>query len=213
MMRITALTVAALLGACAPVTIAAPVDAEAAARPADSDLAARIVDEVNAARTSPAAYAARARVLRGLFQDDRIERPGEIAIVTREGTAAVDEAIAFLERQPPLPPVRASPLIDRAAAEHAADQARAGTVGHAGSDGSSPSDRMRRHARWTATGEVIAYGPERAEDVVLQLIVDDGVPARGHRRILFNPGYTLIGVACAPHPVWRQVCVLDFARP
>jgi uncharacterized protein YkwD len=71
---------------------------------------------------------------------------------------------------------------------------------------------MRRYARWTATGEVIAYGSGRAEDVVLQLIIDDGVPGRGHRRILFNPAYTLIGTACAPHPVWRTVCVLDFAR-
>ena len=51
-----------------------------------------------------------------------------------------------------------------------------------------------------------------AEDVILQLIVDDGVPDRGHRRILFNPAYTLVGAACAPHPVWREVCVLDFAR-
>jgi len=38
------------------------------------------------------------------------------------------------------------------------------------------------------------------------------VSDRGHRRILFNPVYELIGAACAPHPVWREVCVLDFAR-
>jgi len=71
---------------------------------------------------------------------------------------------------------------------------------------------MRRYGRWSATGEAIAYGPDRAEDVILQLIVDDGVPDRGHRRILFNPAYALVGAACAPHPVWRTVCVLDFAR-
>lgn len=133
-------------------------------------------------------------------------------MVTREGTAAVDEAIGFLERQTPLPPLRGSPALDQAAADHADDQARSGAVAHTGGDGSSPSDRMRRYGRWSATGEAIAYGPNRAEDVILQLIVDDGVPDRGHRRILFNPVYELIGVACAPHPVWREVCVLDFAR-
>ena len=101
----------------------------------------------------------------------------------------------------------------RAAAAHAADQGRTAGVGHIGGDGSGPADRMRREGRWSATGEAIAYGSGRAEDVILQLIVDDGVPDRGHRRILFNPAYTLVGAACAPHPVWRTVCVLDFARP
>lgn len=209
MNRLAALTAAALLGGCAPATVAAPAEPG----PAPSALAAGIVDEVNAARSDPAGYARKARALRELYRGDRVERPGEIAILTQEGVAAVDEAITFLENQPPLPTVRAHPLVERAAADHAADQARAGGVGHTGGDGSSPSERMRRHARWTATGEAIAYGPDRAEDVVLQLIVDDGVPDRGHRRILFSPGYTLIGAACAPHPVWRQVCVLDFARP
>src|SRR5690606_19389343 len=153
------------------------------------------------------------RALRRLFNGDRIERPGEVAVVTREGPAVVDEAVAFLERQPPLLRVADSPLLARAAAGHAGDQSATGAVGHDGSDGSSPGDRMRREGRWSATGEAIAYGPDRAEDVILQLIVDDGVPDRGHRRILFNPAYTLVGAACAPHPQWRTVCVLDFARP
>ena len=47
----------------------------------------------------------------------------------------------------------------------------------------------------------------------MQLIIDDGVPDRGHRRILFSPAYTQVGVGCGPHPEWRRMCVLDFARP
>lgn len=207
MIRTLAILLAVTLGACAPVSpLASHAAAGAVARP-------DIVAELNAARTDPAAYARKARALRGLFSGDRIERPGEIAVVTREGPAAVDEAVAFLERQPPLLRVADSPLLARAAAGHAAEQSATGAVGHDGSDGSGPGDRMRREGRWSATGEAIAYGPDRAEDVILQLIVDDGVADRGHRRILFNPAYTLVGAACAPHPVWRTVCVLDFARP
>jgi uncharacterized protein YkwD len=208
MVRTLALMFAALFSTGASAIDPSPVSRRAP----DAALPAQIAAEVNEARTDPAAYALKARTLRSLYDGDRFERPGEIAVVTREGVAAVDEAIGFLERQAPLPALRASALIDRAAADHAEDQARTGATGHAGSDGSRPSDRMRRYGRWTATGEVIAYGPDRAEDVVLQLIIDDGVPGRGHRRILFNPAYALIGVACAPHPVWRTVCVLDFAR-
>ena len=212
MMRILALVVAALF-----LTGASTMDRTAAGPqtppPSAGDLLpARIMAEVNEARTDPAAYARKARRLRSLIRGDRIERPGEIAVVTQEGGAAVDEAIAFLERQPVLPPLTANISIERAAADHADDQSSTGAVGHTGSDGTRPSERMRRYARWRATGEVIAYGPDRAEDVVLQLIIDDGVPDRGHRRILFSPDYTQSGAACAPHPVWRHVCVVDFAR-
>lgn len=211
-MRTLAPMGAALLLTGAPCVDPAAAGVQTPMPSTGQSLPAQIVAEVNDARTDPAGYARKARRLRSLFRGDRIERPGETAVVTQEGGAAVDEAIAFLERQTPLPALRASPLIERAAADHAEDQARTGAVGHEGGDGSRPSGRMRRYARWTATGEVIAYGSDRAEDVVLQLIIDDGVPDRGHRRILFNPGYTLTGAACAPHPVWRTVCVLDFAR-
>lgn len=210
MIRTTGLLLAALLAGCAPAGSTVP--AAGAPWAVDAVVRADIVAELNAARTDPAAYARKARALRALFNGDRIERPGEIALVTREGPAAVDEAIAFLERQAPLPALGESPGLARAAAAHAGEQGRTGEVAHIGADGSSPSDRMRRQGRWTATGEAIAYGPDRAEEVILQLIVDDGVPDRGHRRILFNPAYTLVGAACAPHPVWRTVCVLDFAR-
>lgn len=212
MIRTTALLLA-LLSGCAPVAVAPPArDAQpmTAVKAAFRD---DIVAELNAARCDPAAYARKVRALRALFRGDRIERPGEIALLTQEGPAAVDEAAAFLEAQTPLAALRANPLLARAAAGHAGEQARTGAVAHTGADGSGPSDRMRRYGPWSATAEAIAYGPRRAEDAILQLIIDDGVPDRGHRRILFNPAYTLVGAACAPHPVWREVCVLDFARP
>lgn len=212
MIRVSGLLLATLLAGCAPGAATPSAGPGTGAQGATVVTRADIVAELNAARTDPAAYAGKARALRALFRGDRIERPGEIAVLTREGPAAVDEAIVFLERQTPLPPLRGHPGLDRAAGDHARDQGRSGAVAHIGGDGSSPSDRMRRYGRWTATGEAIAYGPDRAEEVVLQLIVDDGVADRGHRRILFNPAYELIGVACAPHPVWRRVCVLDVAR-
>lgn len=212
--RLGVLAAAAALAGCAPGVGAAPLPYPMqAAPPMDAAFHARIAAEVNAARTDPQGYAGKLRTLRGWYRGDRIEQPGEIAIVTREGVAAVDEAIAFLEAQPPLPALARSQPLDRAAAGHAADQARSGRTGHGGEDGLSPHERMRRFGRWTATGEAIAYGPDTAEEMVIQLIVDDGVPDRGHRRILFSPAYSHIGVGCGPHPEWRRMCVLDFARP
>lgn len=212
--RIGLLAAAVLMSGCAPAPIAGPLTyLSPDGPPIDAVFHARVAAEVSAARTDPRTYARKLRILRGWYRGDRIEQPGEIPIVTREGVAAVDEAIAFLEAQPSLPAVARSQPLDRAAAGHAADQARSGRTGHGGEDGLSPHERMVRFGRWAATAEAIAYGPDTAEAMVVQLIVDDGVPDRGHRRILFNPAYTLIGVGCGPHPEWRRMCVLDFARP
>jgi len=196
--------------ACAPA--AAPSPVAGPPRASDADGIEAMLAELNEARRNPQAYARRAREFRGLFTGDRFQRPGEIAVVTQEGVAAVDEAIRFLETQPALPALARSALLDRAAASHGLDQSRTGQVGHTGGDGSSPTDRMRRHGRWRATAEAIVYGPT-PEQAVMQLIVDDGVPDRGHRTILFSPTYQLVGAWCGPHPVWRTVCVLNFATP
>ncbi len=60
-------------------------------------------------------------------------------------------------------------------------------------------------------GESIYYGPGSARFVVMELIIDDGVADRGHRKSLFNPAFRAAGVACGPHPRFRSMCAIDFA--
>jgi uncharacterized protein YkwD len=47
--------------------------------------------------------------------------------------------------------------------------------------------------------------------MVMQLIIDDGVKGRGHRKNTFIRGFTAAGVACGPHPRYKTMCVVDFA--
>jgi hypothetical protein len=44
--------------------------------------------------------------------------------------------------------------------------------------------------------------------MVMALLIDDGIPSRGHRKNILNPSYGLIGVAAGQHPEYRIVCVI-----
>jgi len=171
-----------------------------------------VAAELNLARTQPGRYAELLREYRGFIRGLYLERPGEVTVVLNEGAKAVDEAIAFLERQKPLAQMSLSKGLSQAARDHARDQGQTGQTGHGGSDRSTMDKRMERYGTWGKTiGENIAYGAVTARDIVIQLLVDDGVPSRGHRTNIFNPEFLVVGIAFGVHPGYRAVCVQDFA--
>jgi uncharacterized protein YkwD len=59
--------------------------------------------------------------------------------------------------------------------------------------------------------ENISAGEDDARMVVIQLLVDDGVPSRGHRKNLFNPDLHQAGAGAASHTEYGTVCVIDYA--
>ncbi|MBN2874962.1 MAG: CAP domain-containing protein [Spirochaetales bacterium] len=171
-----------------------------------------VVSELNLARTQPEAYIDILMDYKSYIRGAYLEKPGEIRIVLNEGVRAVDEAITFLKKQAPLPPLTLSRGLSLAARDHALDQGKTGQTGHTGSDSSSMGGRIMRYGSWISTaGENIAYGGKSARDFVIQLIVDDGVASRGHRKNIFNPKFLVVGVSCGTHPRYRTVCVQDFA--
>ena len=178
---------------------------------AQTPIEQQILSVLNFARSNPAAYAETLRQFRGFFRANMYRLPGSnVDNITQEGSAAVDDAIAFLARQPARPPIGSGTLLAAAAADHSAEQGSDGSVGHGGIDGSDPGERVRRHGGGTFVAEVIEYGATDAVDAVRQLIVDDGVADRGHRSILFDPRFRFAGVSCGPHPAYRTMCVIDF---
>ncbi len=174
-------------------------------------LEAEVVRELNLARANPQLYADYLREMSQFFNGNRLEMPGEISLITKEGRSAVQEAINFLLSSPSLRALEPSRGLSLAAKDHVSDQ-RAGAMGHTGSDGSKPPARMARYGAWQRkVAENIAYGGSTARSVILQLIVDDGVPDRGHRANIFDPEYRVVGVGCGPHARYAMMCVMDFA--
>jgi uncharacterized protein YkwD len=173
--------------------------------------AVAVVREMNLARTNPAQYAAFVDEMRAYFRGDLLVMPGRMALRTKEGIAALDEAIRFLRRAQPQRPLIISPGMCRAAADHCADQL-GGRRGHDGSDRSSPGDRLSRYGTWSMHwGENVSYGKSTAREIVLALIIDDGLRGRKHRQNIFNPNFSYAGAAYGPHAVYRSVCSIEFA--
>jgi uncharacterized protein YkwD len=160
----------------------------------------------------PRAHALEAEVLARI--NFAREHPSEYARELHRGTmsAATREAIDYLETRRPTQPFRFTSGLAVSAALHAEDQGRRGSFEHRGSDGSSAGERMRRHGVWAGImAEEMSAGQYTAADVVRQLIVDEGVPDRGHRIDLLDPHLTRAGVGCAPHRVYGVICVIDLA--
>ena len=173
--------------------------------------AKEVLAEINLARTNPQAYAAFLREFRRQFKGKSYRLDSRTLVQTVEGVKAVDEAIRFLSRKKPLPPLGWSDGLAAAAAELADEQASSGAIGHNGQSGGMRK-RIERQGEWQVEiGENIGYGPDDARLMVMQLIIDDGVPDRGHRKNTFLKAFGKAGVACAPHPRFGNMCVIDFA--
>merc|ERR1712093_552423 len=136
-----------------------------------------------------------------------------------EALAAVRAALEDLLTQEPLPgfsTVQVQGLV-LSAGDHCADIGQVGVASHTGSDGSACGERQQRYGQWTgACGECLWYG--RAEpwvtgqSVVDDLIVDDGVPDRGHRLAVFDTRYNMAGVAVGMHNTFGQMAAIEFAN-
>lgn len=176
----------------------------------NAQISREVFDEMNLMRADPQAYVAVLQAYRDQFRGDVVIRPGRINIQTREGVAAVDEAIAFLRRQSPMQPLEPDAVLGMAAADHARDQGPAGYIGHYSSDGWDFATRVSRRGGEPYGGENISYGYDTAREVIIQLLVDDNVLDRGHRVNLFRPGYVRAGVGCGPHTVFSYMCVIDY---
>jgi len=201
---IVALALATLLSSQVSAPAPAPEKASAFER--------AVVQEMSDARVSPRAYAKHLRELRDAFEGTLWRRPGRVPLRTEEGVAALDEAITFLEAARPVGPLRFNEGLALAARRHAQDLGPRGALEHVGADGSKLSDRLNRLGTWHGlVAENISTGEPEARQVVIQLLVDDGVPSRGHRRNLFNPELHQAGAGSAPHRDYRVVTVIDYA--
>jgi hypothetical protein len=175
---------------------------------ASSGVEAGVLNEVNFLRTKPDSYASELEEYERRF-DGRIAfgEGDEPDFATHEGARPVIEAAYELRRSRPMGEMRHSNVLAQAAADHVRFQSASGQAGHI-SNGKRPGDRVKARGGNIYVGEVIVYGFYDSRNAVRQLVVDDGVPDRGHRKLLLTANLRYAGVACGSHRNWRNMCVI-----
>ena len=174
-----------------------------------------VILEMNKVRTDPKKYAElyiqpRLRY----FNGRNYSVPGQITLLTQEGAAAVNACITALNRANSAGVLAPERGLSLAAKDHVTDQSRTGQTGHNGSDRSTSETRMKRYGvfrgSWTL-GENIAYGDATGREIVCSLLIDDGVPNRGHRVNIMNRAFTQTGVGFGTHTQYRTSCTITYA--
>jgi hypothetical protein len=132
--------------------------------------------------------------------------------ITSEGVLVVYETINRLKNQEPLPPLKLSKGLFLASKTHCRDIGQNGLASHEGSNGLTLSQRIEIFGEWRGLiAENIAFNDYLAEDILINFILDDGNPNRGHRENLLNPELKCIGISCGPHSLHKSCCVMNLS--
>ena len=139
------------------------------------------------------------------------KRDSNLQIQTVEGKDAYIEAINFLQNQEGVPPVKEESRLNSAALDLVKDIGTRGVVSHQDQYGQYVSERIEKYCEWDySASEVIEVSSKNPQDILISLIVDDGLKNRPDRMTLFNPAYNFVGISCGMHSEYEIVTVIVF---
>ena len=94
------------------------------------------------------------------------------------------------------------------AKDHAKTSGRTGHVGHKGYDA-----RAKKYCKaYAYYSENCDYGIDDPMEVVIDLLIDEGVPGKGHRKNILNDQINSIGVGYAPHKTYIVNVVCEYGK-
>lgn len=116
-----------------------------------------------------------------------------------------------LESLSPMQHLLPDPVLTKMAITHAEYSGKKGIAGHTGARGATFEKRAKEN-NLDKSGENCDYGRETGYEVLMALLVDEGIRSLGHRKNILDPDYTHAGVGWDKHKVYRVNCVIDYTR-
>ena len=169
-----------------------------------------VIAESNRIRTNPKAYIP---ILEGYlknFDGNLLTLPDKHEILeTEEGPRAYKEAIEFLKNQKPINVIEYDEEASKVALEYSKflSNSKEGQV----EDENQIEQRVEKYLDYDySISENIDFGGSTGVEVIVNLLVDDGVKNRTHRENLFSDKYEYYGVGVFEHPDYDFCTVIDY---
>jgi uncharacterized protein YkwD len=156
----------------------------------------KVVLYMNMARNNGSLFAE--TFLADYISDNNVENTGYVRSLKRD-----------LKKVSELNPLIVEEDLTAIAQEHATSSGKSGRVGH---QGFNKRFKPLMGNPYNHVGENCSYGFDRAVDIVITLLIDEGIKGTGHRENILNEGFNSVGVAIRPHKNYRVNCVADFGR-
>jgi uncharacterized protein YkwD len=134
--------------------------------------------------------------LQSYIRENRLENSSYIKSLQRD-----------LKKTKGLLPLKAEEDLTAVAQGHALSTGKKGSTGHGGFKKRFEALMGKPYMH---VGENCSYGYERAIDIVVSLLIDEGIKSLGHRNNILSPDFNSVGVAIRPHKSYRVNCVMDF---
>ena len=171
-----------------------------------------VIFELNKVRSNPKRYAEEYMEELRVFYDGKVfTYPGQTPIKSTEGISPLNECIELLKKIDQMPILKPVEGLAKAADLLTEEQQKYGGIGHISRNGNTPQNRIERFIDWyICSSEDITYGSFEARQIVITLLIDDGVPDRGHRQNILSQCFRFAGVSFSGHPTYHSMCVIDY---
>jgi uncharacterized protein YkwD len=124
-----------------------------------------------------------------------------------EGPQVINEAITYIQNLPPKKTLTFDASISKAAQNWAdtlckdTNQIKLNSL----------SERLDRFLEWDfSCAENVDFDSSHPRDVLVNLLIDDGIPSRCHRENLFREDMNYIGIGLSNHPQLGKCVVINY---
>ena len=171
-----------------------------------------IYKEQNELRKNPKSYIEKLKDSLKYYQNNILSKDGEIPIPTYEGIEAVKDAINFLQNQKPVPELVYSKDISLSCKDIIEDIGPKGLVTHEGTEAKNIYNRIEKYCEWDGVlAENLDFGFKKPENIIMNMLIDDGDENRYQRKNLFYPDFKYVGIAVGPHRDYGFCVAIEYA--
>jgi len=166
-----------------------------------------LIKEINAVRRDPPAFGEKLLSFKQYFKGNNFKLPtAKYTIATQEGFEAFKEAAEVLKKTKPLKEMVASKGLGRIATDFLEK------INHCDPDKIGEIDidaDIKKYGKFIGTfNNVMEFGSETPETIIISLIVSDGDAGRNNRDFILNPELEKIGMSSGEHDTYGVLTII-----